>query len=875
MTSEHWLRSGRMRPNFNRQHSNTPRAGTLGREDAYIWDNFHQYPMYPERQNSTFGTFNGYEATPMRDPRGLGARPKERQTPGRAHGRQTPGSNRAQMRQTPGLNNTHRRSAPGSDRTYPAEAFQVPDPIFGYNGGRGEEEPEGVAMEEEGVPEPAPTRNQEPEQAAPGVPASPMEEADEGAEPGVADGNGVGAEATEEHHRNTPGGQSEDQQAGNPLDSSGGGHNRRHNRTTPGEQPGDRQDRDPPGNFGRDRDPPGNFGREPGRGQRQRGTGGRDDPADEGDFLLIFVGILGLIFSCLFNINLILGVSAVGLTLYLTGLQVWQDIGNKYWSSPWMIQYTCVSGLVLIVGFYINKFCRYRYNRSIVGLLKVAGRHFVRRFRSPVVNANRAVDSRSEYNDGTYVINGGNTLEPVFPQNNLEYHHFENLQNQTSSQSARGNSQMDIGSRPSGGWNGDYHSTSTPAPPSRVSRGHNTRPTQPARNFRPDAGYNNLGTESPHINFREDLNTSHSDSSQGNEPSYYYSLSHEDRTIIDQLSPLASTHNLTLPKWDGVRETYEDFRLSFMSFVPTIPVLLRLESLKRALERCPDALRVIAEFTDTSTEAFSGAIIALDGEYDNEVEVIERLTDGIQALTTVRASSPDEFVNNINKMTVLITKLSRRVPNTRLTLAPLVKEWLKYIPDNINKQVIRNVEQYGRSWISFVNVYSLCTKFVKGWKNTKDLVKRREEAQKSVFKKSQVFTSETSPVSSPVQSLDWNPPADSSYEEKEVLYARTFGKPKCCFCTEEAHPSVGCPKLPQLATLQKAERFVNRNCMLDNLAKVRCYLCMEQGHTVDQCLLTQHRIVPIYQCNCNVRPVHNKHMCDVLAHKSQVQPPRK
>ena len=65
-------------------------------------------------------------------------------------------------------------------------------------------------------------------------------------------------------------------------------------------------------------------------------------------------------------------------------------------------------------------------------------------------------------------------------------------------------------------------------------------------------------------------------------------------------------------------------------------------------------------------------------------------------------------------MTVLITKLSRRVPNTRSTLAPLVKEWQKYIPDNINKQVIRNVEQYGRSWISFVNVYSLCTKFVKG-----------------------------------------------------------------------------------------------------------------------------------------------------------------
>ena len=99
---------------------------------------------------------------------------------------------------------------------------------------------------------------------------------------------------------NTPGGQSEDQQAGNPLDSSGGGPNRRHNRNTPGEQPEDHQDRDPPGNFGRDRDPPGNFGRdrdppgnfgrEPGRRQRQRGTGGRDDPADEGDFLLIFVG---------------------------------------------------------------------------------------------------------------------------------------------------------------------------------------------------------------------------------------------------------------------------------------------------------------------------------------------------------------------------------------------------------------------------------------------------------------------------------------------------------------------------------------------------------------------------------------------------------
>lgn len=592
---------------------------------------------------------------------------------------------------------------------------------------------------------------------------------------------------------------------------------------------------------------------------RRREGGRREDKSGEGDLLLIIGWVSHFIFSCLSNPNLVLGIVALGLLVFLTGLDVWLNCWSIYINSPWMSKYTCVVGLSMILIFYINRFCLYWFNRSLITLVKILGHPVYTRFTSQPRNSFSSNHIGQTPADTTYVVNNGNAFTDPSPS--------------TFSQCSQNSNRQ-----PSGGWNGVSYPTSTPAASnSRQNnfRHNNSRSNPQSSNFRTDSRYNSLGTDPPRINIREDLNTSYT-----RENSFYNSLSPTDRTLIDTISPLASTHNLALPKWDGEREKYEDFRLSFMSFIPTIPELLRLEALKRALENCPDALRIIAEFQDTSTETFSGAIIALDYEYDNVVEVIERLTDRIQTLTTTRACSPDEFVNQINKMSVLITKLSRKDPHTRLTLAPLAKEWLKYLPDNIDNQVIRKVQKFGRSWISFENIYALCTDFVKGWRNTKDLIEKRAEAQKSSFKKSQAFSAspnhfEPSPVppSGPSQSSSpvWKPPDNSTFEEREVLYARAIGKPKCCFCHEDTHPSANCPKLEHLTTIQIFERFFSKNSMSDHFPKVRCYLCVEQGHSVNQCVLTQHKIVPSYQCNCNIKPAHNQKLCTVLAHKTHIQ----
>ena len=601
----------------------------------------------------------------------------------------------------------------------------------------------------------------------------------------------------------------------------------------------------------------GDQGRE-GRGRRREGRR-RENRSEEGDLLLIFGWFSNFIFSCLSNPNLVLGIVALSLVVFLTGLDVWLNCWSIYINSPWMSRYTCVVGLSMIVTFYMNRFCLYWFNRSLVTLVKILGHHVCTRFTSQARNSFRSNHISQTPADTTYVVNNGNAFTDPSPS----------IFSQCSQNSNR---------QPSGGWNGGSYPTSTPAASnSRQNnfRHNNSRSNPQSSNFRTDSGYNSLGTDPPRINIREDLNTSHT-----KENSFYNSLSPTDRTLIDTISPLASTHNLTLPTWDGEREKYEDFRLSFMSFIPTIPELLRLEALKRALENCPDALRIIAEFQDTSTETFSGAILALDYEYDNVVEVIERLTDRIQTLTTTRACSPDEFVNQINKISVLITKLSRKDPHTRLTLAPLAKEWLKYLPDNIDNQVIKKVQKFGRSWISFENIYTLCTDFVKGWRNTKDLIEKRAEAKKSSLKKSHAFSaspnhSEPSPVppsgSSQSSSPVWKPPDNSTFEEREVLYARAIGNPKCCFCHEDTHPSANCPKLEHLTTIQIFERFFSKNSMSDQFPKVRCYLCVEQGHSVNQCVLTQHKIVPRYQCNCNLKPAHNQKLCAVLAHKTHIQ----
>ena len=894
-----------MRPPYSRSQ-NTPRPPARGREDNYAWDSFNQYPMYDEpsmsRPNSTFGAFGRYDDTPVRNPYDLGARPKDTQRAGfnRTYEARTPGTNRSQARPSPGLNGSRMGHSAERREERQQGAYGRADTSFRHERApeyRAEEE----APREEARPDTVPPENRDTEPPAPGVAEDQGENVEEeGAVPEADGGNDADTaedqqrDRAEEPHRDMP----EEQPDENPGEQDG---------EPPGDMPGEfpgEQIRGQPGDrhydhreqqrvpyrgqpdMHPDRDPYVAPHREPHRRRRDGGAGYDDDRADESDCLFLCTRFFGFIFACVFNLNLLVGMSAIGLTLYLTGIQVWQDMCLKYWSSPWMIQYTCIGGLILIMMFYLNKICWFKFNRSIIGLVKTICNRLANRSRRTVGNPHRSVNIRVDNNDETYIVNRGNTSH-TFPSN----YYGSTSSNNVSGSTGFHNSPGYTSPHPSGGWNGNYCTTSTPAASShnprsnhqsrnfRADSSHNPRSNHQSRNFRTDTGFRNLGNESPRINIREDLNTSHHNTSQNNEQSYYYSLSHEDRTIIDQLSPLASTHNLTLPKWNNKRETYEDFRLSFMSFVPTIPVLLRLESLKRALENCPEALRIISEFQDNSTEAFSGALLALDEEYDDMADVIERLTDGIQVITTTRAHSPDDFVNNMNKMTVLITKLSRRDPNTRLTLSPLVKEWLKYIPDNIDRQVIKNVEKFGRSWVTFENVYSLCMNFVKGWKNTRDLIARRAEAQKSQFKKSQAFVSETlpasSPVSSPVTEPAWNPPVNSSFEEKEVLYARTFGKPKCCFCHKDTHPSANCPDLAKLTDLQIAERFFNKNSMSESSLKVRCYLCVEQGHAVQNCILVQHNIIPPYQCTCTIKPVHNKLLCSAMANRNPTYPPKK
>ena len=584
--------------------------------------------------------------------------------------------------------------------------------------------------------------------------------------------------------------------------------------------------------------------------------GHNDVQADEGDLLMILGWVVYYIQIFLSSQNLLLAFIVIGLTLSLTGTSVWLKYSHIYWSSPWMYNWTCVGGLVVCFLIYLNKFCLYFWNKNVfISLFKMVT-YPVRsvRFR------NRHLTSdpyRPAVLDETYVINRGN----------MSSQSHGNQSSAPRSQRSNNNFQS---SPPSGGWNGGNPYTSTPAPPSSRSNSRRNQSRNNGSNFRPDSRYGNLGSENPHINIREDLNTS-----RNHNISHYNSLSPEDKTMIDTLSPLASTHNLALPVWNSNQE-YEDFKGSFMSFVPTIPENLRLEALKRALSNRPNALRVIAEFNDSSKETFSGAILALDDEFNDLIEVIERIVDQIQVITTTRSQSPDEFVSQINEMHNLVTKLSRKDPQTRLTLAPLTKEWLKFLPDEIDRQVMKNVRKYGRSWITFENVYTLCLDFVRGWRNTRDLVEKRAEAKRAIHKKSQSFManpqlSEPPYVASSDVASSHVATSSDNFEEKETVIYLTnkAGKQPCCFCRKESHPSAGCPEVGNLTTMQIYERFHDKSIMSDNLLKLRCYLCCEQGHGVHQCILITHNIVPGYQCQCKTRPVHNSRLCQFITFKAQ------
>ena len=413
----------------------------------------------------------------------------------------------------------------------------------------------------------------------------------------------------------------------------------------------------------------------------------------------------------------------------------------------------------------------------------------------------------------------------------------------------------------SGGWNGGDFDASTPAPPSRnpVGRRNNNHNNHHShyRNHRASRSF--LGLRSQ-VDFDENRNQEHSEV----EHTRLSELSVSDQDAIStHVESGAQAQNFTVPTFNGDFEQYGPFREEFMIILPFIHPKLRLKTLRDSLKNS-DAKRCIEDFIRTDRETFCAALLELDRVYGDIDESIERLVDKIKGLMLIPHTEVDkEFISNFENITSLVKQLH----NLKRDFTPLLddyarREWAAVTPPRIFN-VIDKKGGLDRKWLNFENLYTLCEDFVSSAKNNKALSQKRDKNYNAVL-----FKKHKHQVQYANGDLEGTP-SSADEEELEVNFARQkrfFKSPSgiprpviCCFCQSEQHLSTECTQ-PMTAE-EKMQFFTKGN--------LRCYFCLEEGHSVSYCPILRLKMKAPFRCDCKEdKPAHAKILCDALKPRS-------
>ena len=372
--------------------------------------------------------------------------------------------------------------------------------------------------------------------------------------------------------------------------------------------------------------------------------------------------------------------------------------------------------------------------------------------------------------------------------------------------------------QPSGGWNGNDASDIPEIPEQhRVTKKVATKPDM---NFRPSSGFNNLGEQ--------------------------LQLSRHDLDVIYDYTPSAYTPDL--PTFDGKMENYGEFRRDLLPVLPLIPPRSRLYMLRKSLLTV-EAKRVIEDFVKTDQETLCKALAALDSAFDDVEENSYRLLQDIGKLVQKDPTSDENFVSITSDVSSLYKQLGKINPQLLLepyrynpSLNELAEMWATHVPDDIWDDIAEHKGK-DRKWLTFEKILSLCNQYAQAVKNTRTLTKKRVEVfgahEKDVFCKA--FSKEAKDVEVTSSKPEHNP---------AIL---------CCFCNSKEHHSSACEA--ELSTELKSSLFYKAGV-------VRCFLCIEEGHMVQDCPLIRLNLKAPSQCkSCTAKLPHSAIICDIVSSK--------
>ena len=369
--------------------------------------------------------------------------------------------------------------------------------------------------------------------------------------------------------------------------------------------------------------------------------------------------------------------------------------------------------------------------------------------------------------------------------------------------------------QPSGGWNGKDTSDTPEIPePHRVTK---KMAAKPDKNFRPSSGFSNLGEQ--------------------------IQLSRHDLEVIYDYTPSAYTPDL--PTFDGKMENYGEFRRDLLPVLSGISPRSRLFMLRKSL-LTSEAKRVIEDFVKTDQETLCKALAALDSAFDDVEENSYRILQDINKLVQTVPTSDENFVSitsdvsSLYKQLVKInqSELYRYVPS----LNDLAKTWAIHVPEDIMADIS---EQLGKNkrWLTFEKILSLCDFYAQAVINSRRYTKARVE----IFgpQEKDTFCKASSQEANDIQVTS------SKLEPAPVI--------PCCFCNSEDHHSTACEA--DISTELKSSLFYKAGV-------VRCFLCLEEGHMVQDCPLIRMNVKSPFQCrSCTAKLPHSALICDIVSSK--------
>ena len=360
--------------------------------------------------------------------------------------------------------------------------------------------------------------------------------------------------------------------------------------------------------------------------------------------------------------------------------------------------------------------------------------------------------------------------------------------------------------------------------------------------FASTPGGTNPSSESKQVRFSERSSFSYPKTGE---------LSSQDLSVLKNISNSnATTYTYTpeVPKFStGKREDYIPWRREWISVAPAIPPMLRLSTLRKALD-FPEGKRILDEFEGSDENTLIKAMIALDEEYNNPDEMSSYLLDKIQSHLSSSAFQTEEtFGVFMSELTSLLRRFSKVEADASVHLAPLAKTWFCHLPESISRIALKYIRE-DRKWLTFDHLFNLCEGFAKESNRTKDLQYARLKVQRSMHKGK---PNSTFHVNCPDIGLGFCEEEGSSYDVN--FSGRFMDVPLCCFCGPkgDGHHSIRCPN----DKWSPEERRTHASKL------GLCFTCLEK-HKLGLCPLIRSGLASEIQCGaCKSGYPHCKSLC--------------